>query len=197
MRTKIFKVLPYLSIFNSIYLSYLYFETFMLGKDSEKLVIEFASPLFTIPFILISSLFIKVITILFSKTKRKFRIFNSGFNILLIFILFGLFSYGLFFYNYRIDNFRHLASVLIEIISISIIVGSEKDKMIYNLLSVFVLWFFTIVTTTLLYNFVVYVGYSSLDFENDKLLYSAIFFHLFNACFLATAVIPRMKHRRL
>lgn len=167
----------------------------MLGKDNEKLIIEFASPLFTIPFILITSLFIKVITIFLSKTKRELRIFNTGFTILLIFIIFGLFSYGLFIYNYLIDDFRQLASVLIEIVSISIIVGFEKDKLIYNLLSVFVLWFFTIVTTTLLYNFAVYLGYSSLDFENGKLLYSAIFFHLFNTCFLATAVIPRKNAR--
>ncbi|MCV9929011.1 hypothetical protein OIU83_15200 [Flavobacterium sp. LS1R49] len=182
----IYIIISTLSVLNSIYLSNLYLEAFMLDDMNQELSSNFI-------LIIVSPLFIFIIIATISYFIYKIRNVNFNFRSDLIFILCGpvFFLYK----SLQFDNPRQLlqgVGFLIEILSIAFTIGRDKDSLLFKLFGVVFLW---VVVGTICFSltgiFEQYLGYKDLRDSNIRLLFTAIFYHLFNACFLFYSYLPK------
>jgi ammonia channel protein AmtB len=181
-----------ISILNSFYLSYINLKGFLLEQNLSELEKAFTVNIFTNPFILLVLFYIG-----FIRKKKNLEI--SGRNFLLIFVLLILtVMIGFFIYNALQSNssslYAHIASILFEIISISLAISKERQQKILDLVSYFSLCFLTAVLSFSLIGFLEKYFYE-VEIDNKLIIvYTATFFHFFNSCFLLYKSIPvKMK----
>lgn len=181
-----------ISILNSFYLSYINLKGFLLEQNLSELEKAFTVNIFTNPFILLLLFYIG-----FIKNKKNLEV--SGRNFLLIFTLLILtVMIGFFIYNALQSNssslYVHITSIFFEIISISLAISKERQQKILDLVSYFSLCFLTAVLSFSLIGFLEKYFYN-VEIDNKLIIvYTATFFHFFNACFLLYKSIPvKMK----
>jgi hypothetical protein len=187
---RVIYTIPFLSVFNSAYLSYTYLESFMLGKSTSALVSNFALLLMT-PFFTISVVFIMNILKNKSsgdnlKTIRSIFLDNFIAKIILVNLAIILLA---FIYDFLKSDYNRLlmisVSIFIEIISVSFAVGKRREKAILKLLGFIAFWaYLTILCLCTTGFFSEYLGYKYFDNPNVMLIFTGIFYHLLNACFL-------------
>lgn len=196
MVAKFYRGIFLLFILNSIYLSYVYLEAFMLGNQGKKLINSYIFPLISIPFIFLIIHLTHITKEYFKKDKKEFHKLSIYFLLSVIIISVFIFGFGAYIHKIYEDNILQVLLLFIEIISISLAVGKNKESRILKLSVVFAFWFFNaIFSFSLLGFFEQYLDYQSLDTNENRLLYSAIFFHLFNACFLFYSLLPKNLKR--
>ncbi|MFH6937195.1 hypothetical protein [Flavobacterium sp. FlaQc-30] len=181
------------SIVNSIYLSFVYLEAFMLNKLDNKLISNFTLILFSTLLILSTVVIIVNIT-----KKRKNRNLNFV-DFLLQKILLPVFClfFMLFIYdNLKFDYFELLIygiAILIEIFSIAFAIGKNRENALLKLMGVVFVW---VIIATICFSltgiFDQYFGYKELGNSNLRLVFTAVFYHLFNACFLFYSSLPKI-----
>lgn len=189
---RIIYIIPLLSIVNSVYLAFIYLEAFMLEKYDKELVSNFS-------LILFSTLFVITTTITISHFTNRNKKIILNFRYYLTRILCGpIFSFFFLLFIYdslKFDNSRLLVlgfSVSIEILSIAFAIGKHKENALLKLFGVVFLWVFVgTVCFSITGIFEQYLGYEELKDSDIRLVFTAIFFHLFNACFLFYSYLPK------
>lgn len=180
---------PLFAIANSLYLSYIYLQAFYFEKYSKSLIDNFSMPFLSIPLIFFSLFFVSFISKEYQKIKTNKPVYIKYFIKILILLVVFSFIYGfcVIIYNIYKNNYNNLfqefSFILVEIVSITFAVGKNKSNRIMKVFGLFLLWTYTIMGTfCALGYYEQYLGYS---FSSDlRLIYSGIFFHLFNATFL-------------
>jgi hypothetical protein len=189
--------LPYISVLNSVYLSYIYFEAFMLDSYNEGMTDNFNLPFYTTPFIMMVLIQINSIKNLFNKKKYQKITFYILSIISILFCGIFIFSFGLLIYKILVKNslsslFFTSLSIFFEIISIVIAVGRAKRNRTYKVLGVYLVWAFIIMLGFSVSGFFAeHLGYKKLDESNVKIIFTGIFYHLLNACFLFYSILPK------
>jgi len=189
---RIIHVVPILSIFNSLYLSFVYLDAFMLNKFKKTLISSFTLILFTTLLIITTVIIISNITNKKKKGTLNFTDFILQQILLPVFCL----SFILFIYDdLKSDYYRLLEygmAILIEILSIAFAIGKNKERALLKLIGVVFVW---VIIATICFSitgvFEQYLGYKELKDSTIRLLFTAIFYHLFNACFLFYMSLPK------
>lgn len=184
-------VLLALAICNSIYLSYISLEAFMLNDNLKQFTQNFVLSLSTLFFIIIGYvlvLFVKksALTSFWNKRKTHPKSTDNKFLVawFLITAIMMIFILGkITILNLNLDNLILFFSLIFEIMSLFLF--SRVDQGIYKFINNIVLWFITGVCTYLVYGFFVkYLEYDFLKNIDLKVVFTSIFFHLLNACAL-------------
>lgn len=189
--------LPYISVLNSVYLSYIYMEAFMLDRYNKGMIDNFNLPFYTTPFIMLVLIQINSIENLFNEKKHQKTTFYILSLISILFCSLFIFSFGLLIYKILIKNnlsslFFTSFSIFFEIISIVISVGRAKRNRTYKVLGVYLVWAFIIMLGFSVSGFFAeHLGYKKLDESNVKIIFTGIFYHLLNASFLFYSYLPR------
>jgi hypothetical protein len=189
--------LPYISVLNSVYLSYVYFEAFMLDRYNEGMTDNFNLPFYTTPFIMLILIQINSIKNLFNEKKYQKTTFYILSLISILFCSLFIFSFGLLIYKILIKNnlsslFFTSFSIFFEIINIVISVGRAKRNRTYKVLGVYLVWAFIIMLGFSVSGFFAeHLGYKKLDESNVKIIFTGIFYHLLSASFLFYSYLPR------
>lgn len=183
-------VIPILSILNSLYLSFVYLEAFMLNKFNKELISNFT-------LILISTLLIIngviIILNLISKEGKKKNV--RDYFIEKILPLIFCFFFMLFVYDSLKSDYNGLleysVAIFIETLSIAFAIGKKRESALIKLLGIVFVW---VCVGTICFSitgiFEHYLGYNELQDSNTRLIFTAIFYHLFNACFLLYYNLP-------
>lgn len=189
---RIIYTISVLSILNSLYLSFVYLETFMLNKFNQELISNFT-------LILISTLLIitAVITILnLSNKSKKTNLNFIGYFTQRLLPPFFLLFLTLFVYDSLKSDYQELLiygmSIFIEILSIAVTIGKKRENSLLKLMGIVFIW---VCIGTICFSitgvFDEYLGYKELKDPNIRLAFTAIFYHLFNACFLFYSNLPK------
>lgn len=164
----------------------------MLGTQNDKLISNYIFPLISTPFIFLLAHLIDISKEYFKKENKKMYKLFIYYLFSVILILIFIFAFGAFIYQTYKDNNIRLLLLFVEIISIYLAVDKNKETKILKLLVIFGFWCFNAMISFILLGFFEqYLGYQSLDTNENRLLYSAIFFHLFNACFIFYSLLPK------
>ena len=171
-----------IAIFNSLYLSFVNLKGFFLETNLLELEKAFTVLIFTNPLILMILFYIGII----KKDPHKEIVFR---NLLLILsLLIVTLMIGTFVYNALRDNssslYEYFASTFVEILSISLAIDKERTKKIQDLVGYFSLCFLTAILSFSLIGFLEKYFYDGEISNRLIIVYTATFFHFFNACFL-------------
>ncbi|CAC9974579.1 hypothetical protein [Flavobacterium panici] len=189
---RIIYVVPVLSIVNSLYLFVVYLEAFMLNKLDKKLISNFTLILFS------TLLVMSAVTVIVNIAKKEKNRNLNFVDFLLQKILLPIFClfFMLFIYDsLKFDYFELLKygiAILIEIFSIAFAIGKNRENALLKLIGVVFVW---VIIATICFSltgfFDQYLGYKELGNSNSRLVFTAIFYHLFNACFLFYSLLPK------
>ncbi|UPZ16244.1 hypothetical protein [Flavobacterium humidisoli] len=191
VRKIIYVIFASLSVLNSIYLSYIYLEAFMLDGTNQELSSNFL-------LVLISTLFIVTIIVtigyFFNKKKRVNFKFTEHLTLIICGPVFFVFCLLFIYENLNYDSPELLLQRIgfsIEGLAIALTIGKKRDNALIKLLGIAFLWF---CVATVCYSvtgiFDQHLGYKELYDNNLKLLFTAIFYHLVNACLLLYSYLP-------
>ena len=194
---KIINLTTFLGVLNSVYISYTYLEAFMLKKFTNKLVSNFISILYIPVFIIAMVFIIDFLKDKFKKHSKKTLGIAYANNIIsnVLFLSLTFFCF-IAVYIFLKTNSENLFAIglptLIEIIIISITIGKEKGNAIFKFCLLIFSWVcIGSICFSLIGVLVQYLGYSELDHSNTKLIFTGIFYHLLNACFLFYSALPQ------
>lgn len=186
-----FNFIPYFSILNSVYLSYTYLEAFMLDNEVDSLLTNLgliiSTTFFIITNVFIINIFRKHNTNLNIKQKIN-SFFFDDFVVKIILINLSIIFFTLI-YSALKTNYTSLivtfVSVIIEAISIALAIKKVKEKAIYKLFGIIAFLNYIAIFCFLSIGFFIeYLGYKELDTSNFRIIFTGIFYHLLNACFL-------------
>ena len=178
-----------------VYLSFVNLKGFFLETNLLELEKAFTVLIFTNPLILMILFYIGII----KKDPHKEIVFR---NLLLILsLLIVTLMIGTFVYNALRDNssslYEYFASTFVEILSISLAIDKERTKKIQDLVGYFSLCFLTAILSFSLIGFLEKYFYDGEISNRLIIVYTATFFHFFNACFLiwksSTNTFPNQK----
>lgn len=184
-----------IAIFNSLYLSFVNLKGFFLETNLLELEKAFTVLIFTNPLILIILFYISFI----KKDPRKEIVFRK--LLLILSLLIVTLMIVAFVYNALRDNssslYEYFASTFVEILSISLAIDKERTKKIQDLVGYFSLCFLTAILSFSLIGFLEKYFYDGEISNRLIIVYTATFFHFFNACFLiwksSTNTFPNQK----
>lgn len=188
-------IIPFLSVLNSIYLSYNYLEFFTLNKQIKEMANNCMLELF-IPIVIIS---ISLIINILRKNKinlksKKIDIFRT--LIIVFTLILVAFSFWLVTYNFLKSNTCKLSVssflIFFEVVSIFFSIQKIREKAILKIFGYIAFWaYLAIMCTTVIGVFVKYFGYNELDDSHVQIVFMGVFYHLLNACFLFYSYLPK------
>ena len=177
-------------VINSLYLAYIYIESFFLNSNVVSLNNNFTISILSLGLIFFLLYFIYLI---------KLKTIN--FLLLLFVLAIPLFIYGLFkaLFNLLHDDFDNLVitlgSIIFEVYTIAVAVGKNKSKRIGKLFNLGLVWGFSVLLAMVISGVVEKNG--NLPLKNGMhLIIAAIIFHLVNFLFLLHSII-KLKRRKI
>jgi hypothetical protein len=194
---RIINTMLFLSVLNSVYLSYIYLEAFMLGKLTNELESNFASILYIPVFIIAMVFIIDFLKDKFKKHDKKAVNIVCANNLIsnLLFLSLAPFCLAAIFMFLKTNSGKLLSiglPTLIEIIIICFTIGKEKGNAIFKLCGFIFFWVCVgCICFSLIGIFIQYLGYEKLDDSSVRLLFAGVFYHLLNACFLFYSFLPK------
>lgn len=188
--------LPFLAVANSIYLSYINLEDFLLEKNTSETAANlgtvFGLNIFVIVFVITLNNIRKRNE---SKENKWFFIFKFYFKKKILSLIIMFFVLTFFFAFFISDIEKSLKSVFlvsIEIISISFAIASERQKAISKLFGYVICGIYLLMVPFSIFGFCdEYLGYSELKNPNLILVFTAIFYHLLSACYMFYEALPK------
>lgn len=171
-----------ISIFNSLYLSFVNLKGFLFEQNLAQLEKAFTVTIFSTPVILV------VIINLHLFKKINFVNLQSSRILLPLSLITVSVIFGIFIYSALKDNYpRFLLQfiiILFEIFSIYFAIQKTKENKLTDLIIYFSLCFFTGIISYVVIG--ILEDHFLLEKINNKLIfiYTAVFFHLFNACYI-------------
>ncbi len=188
--------LPYLAVANSIYLSFINFESFLTEKNIDKMAAGLGS-------IFALNIFVIVFVIAFNNLRKKleskemkwFLIFKNHFKAKILSLIM-IFFLLLFFFTFLKSDTNNLliTSVLvgIEITSISFAIANKRKKAVEKLIGYVICGMYLLMMPFTLFGFCEqYLGYNEFQNPNLILVFTAIFYHLLSACYMFYEALPK------
>ncbi|MDQ8014863.1 MAG: hypothetical protein REI96_20615 [Flavobacterium nitrogenifigens] len=185
-------------IINSICLSYIYMEVFMLNKYSSGILTNMGIIILTQIFSLILLGLVNVFIKQYEKGNLKinFRsIFVEKFTTKTVLFFFVFFFFRFIYHNLKTSSNISIATnipIFIEIICLSFAINKIREKAILKIFGYLVFWnYLGIMCFCVTGFFIQYLGCEKLDSNDLKLVFIGVFYHLLNACFLFYSSLPK------
>jgi len=190
---RIIYIIPVLSILNSSYLSFVYLEAFMLNKINQELISNLGLILMA------SFLTIAIVITIFNLTKKGKKInlsVTDYFTEKILPIIFILICMPFIYNGLKSDYYYGLSvygiAILGEIMSVTFAIGKNRERALMRSIEIVFLWLFVgSGCFSITGIFEQYLGYKELEDSDIRLVFTAVFYHLLNACFLLYSYLPK------